>query len=236
MQFKAMKNLTLASVGNVLALLLVLLSLLTMAFFGYQFYADPTKPEWANVFTGAGAVLAASVSALVAFRSVALVEESQRPYPYPYIDVKSRYGLSLIKIKNGGGSAAHRVYFEWEGGAPCLRQGSQDEAQPIHFAGDATHAIAVLMPGDEQATMLGVHHWVARQLKAHKRELKGNVVFQDIKGRPHRTPFFIDTLFYGWALADETELLKAQRAITELPPVLAKMSKTLENISRELKA
>lgn len=231
-----MKNLTLASVGNVLALLLVLLSLLTMVFFGYQFYADPTKPEWANVFTGAGAVLAASVSALVAFRSVALVEESQRPYPYPYIDVKSRYGLSLIKIKNAGGSAAHRVYFEWDSGIPCLRQDSQDEAQPIHFAGDAAHAIAVLMPGDEQATMLGVHHWVARQLKANKRELKGNVVFQDIKGRTHRTPFFIDTSFYEWALADETELLKAQKAMTDLPAVLVKMTQTLERIGRGLEA
>jgi hypothetical protein len=98
------------------------------------------------VVTGAGAVLAASVSALVAFRSVALVEESQRPYPYPYIDIKSRYGLSLIKIKNAGGSAAHRVYFEWDGGIPCIRQGSQSKAQPIHFAGEAEHAIAVLMP------------------------------------------------------------------------------------------
>lgn len=231
-----MTRITLPALGNALALLLVLLSLLTMAFFGYQFYADPTKPEWANVFTGAGAVLAASVSALVAFRSVALVEESQRPYPYPYIDVKSRYGLSLIKIKNAGGSAAHRVYFEWEGGAPSLRQGSQDEAQPIHFAGDAAHAIAVLMPGDEQATMLGVHHWVAQQLKTHKQELKGNVVFQDVKGRTHRTPFFIDTSFYEWALADETELLKAQNAVTELPAALAKMNQSLERIGRGLKA
>lgn len=231
-----MGYLTLASAGNALALLLVLLSLLTMAFLGYQFYADPTKPEWANVFTGAGAVLAASVSALVAFRSVALVEESQRPYPYPYIDVKSRYGLSLIKIKNAGGSAAHRVYFEWDGGAPCIRQGSQDEAQPIHFAGDAAHAIAVLMPGDEQDTLLGAHFWVSQQFKANQRELKGSVVFQDVKGRTHRTPFCMDTSFYEWALADETERLKAERAMTELPAALAKMNQSLERIGRGLKA
>ena len=229
-----MKTITLASVGNGLAFSLVMLSLLTMAFFGYQFYADPTKPELANVLTGAGAVLAASVSALVAFRSVALVEESQRPYPYPYIDFKSRYGLSLIKIKNAGGSAAHHVYFEWDDGVPCIRQGSQSEAQPIHFAGDAAHAISVLMPGDEQATMLGAHHWVAQQLKTHKQELRGNLVFQDVKGRTHRTPFFIDTSFYEWALADETELLKAQRAMTELPSVLAKMNQSLERIGKEL--
>lgn len=229
-----MTRFSLAAMGNGLAIILVLLSLATMAYFGYQFYIEP-KAEIANVFTGAGAVLAAAVSALVAFRSVAIVEESQRPYPYPYIDVKSRQGLSLIKIKNAGGSAAHRIYLEWDGGVPSIRQGSQSEAQPIHFAGDAAHAIAVLMPGDEQATMLGVHHWVAQQIKANKQELKGKVVFHDAKGRGYRLPFFVDTSFYEWASADETELLKAQHALTQVPDMLEKMNRSLTEISRGLK-
>lgn len=229
-----MARFTFASVGNGLALLLVLLSLSTMVYFGYQFYVEP-KPDIANVFTGAGAVLAASISALVAFRSVALVEQSQQPYPYPYIDVKSRSGLSLIKIKNAGGSAAHRVYLEWDGGIPSIRQGAQSDAQPIHFAGDEEHAIAVLMPGEEQATMLGVHHWVAQQLKANKRELKGKVVFLDARGKVCRLPFFVDTSFYEWALADETELLKAQYAMTKVPDMLEKMSQSLAQISQTLK-
>lgn len=76
-----MTRITLSALRNTLALLLVLISLPTMAFLDYQFYAAPAEPEWANVFTGTGAVLAASVSASVAFRSVALVEE-KRPYTY----------------------------------------------------------------------------------------------------------------------------------------------------------
>lgn len=206
-----------------------------MTYFGYQFYLEP-KPDIANVFTGAGAVLAASISALVAFRSVAIVEESQRPYPYPYIDIKSRYGLSLIKIKNAGGSAAHRVYLQWDGGPPSLKQGPNSAAQPLYFAGDETQAIAVLMPGEEQATMLGAHHWVADKIKASPRELRGQVVYQDVKGNICRLPFFIDTSFYQWALADETELLKAHNAITQVPDVLIQMSKSLEQISKSLKA
>lgn len=230
-----MKRWTLASAGNGLAFVLALLSFCTMAYFGYQFYLEP-KSDFANVFTGAGAVLAASISALVAFRSVAIVEESQRPYPYPYIDIKSRYGLSLIKIKNAGGSAAHRVYLEWDGGPPTLRQGSNNDAQTLHFAGDKAQAIAVLMPGEEQATMLGVHHWVADRIKANPRELRGQVVYQDVKGRTCRLPFFIDTSFYQWALADETELLKAHNAMTHVPDVLTQMSKSLEQISKSLKS
>lgn len=231
-----MKQPTLAKFGHGLAIILVLLSIGTMAYFGVQYYLDP-KPEVANIFTGAGAVLASAVSAIVAFRTVAIVEDSQRPYLYPYIDIKSRHGLSLIKIKNAGGSAAHHVYIEWEDGVPALRQNSaNNEAQPIHFAGDAQHAISVLMPGEEQAAMLGVHHWVAQQLKVVKTKLKGNVVFQDVTGKLCRSPFFIDTSFYEWALADETELLKAQRAMTELPEVLSKIQTSLASINRALRS
>lgn len=83
--------------------------------------------------------------------------------------------------------------------------------------------------------MLGVHHWVAQQLKANKRELKGKVVFLDAKGKVCRLPFFVDTSFYEWALADETELLKAQYAMTKVPDMLEKMSQSLAQISQALK-
>jgi hypothetical protein len=228
-----LNQLTLAKIGHSLAILLVLSSFTVMVYFGYQYFLDP-KPEIANIFTGAGAVLASAVSAIVAFRTVAIVEDSQRPYPYPYIDIKSRYGLSLIKIKNAGGSAAHRIYFEWEDGVPALHQGSGRIAEPIHFARDEQHSITILMPGEEQSALLGVHHWVAEQLKGVKSKLKGNVVFRDVKGNVCRIPFFIDTSFYEWGLADGTELLKAQRAMTELPAVLGKMEKSLTTISKAL--
>ena len=228
-----MKKITLSDVGHGLAILLVLLSLLFMVYFGYQYYVEP-KPELANVLTGSGAVLAAAVAALVSFRTVAIVEESQRPYPYPYIDIKSRLELSLIKIKNAGGSAAHRVYIEWDDGTPLLRQGPRNEAQPIHLAGDKAQAISILMPGEAQAAVLGVHQWVVEQLKSNKRRLKGNVVSQDVKGNICRTPFFIDTSFYEWAIADETELLKAQKAMTDLPNALADINKSLLKIKDAL--
>lgn len=228
-----MKELTLTKISHGLAILLVLLSIATMAYFGFRYYLDP-KPEVAIIVTGAGAVLASAVSAIVAFRTVAIVEESKRPFPYPYIDIKSRYDLSLIKIKNAGGSSAHHVYVEWDNGAPALHQGSGDEAQPINFADDAAHAISILTPGDEKSTVLGVHHWVARQLKANKSKLKGNVVFQDVKGNICRNPFFIDTSFYKWALADETELLKAQNAMTRLPDALDQINRRLLEIKNVL--
>ena len=221
-------------VGNAVASFIAVLSFAAMAYFAYQFLASE-KIEFANAFTGAGAVLAACISALVAYRSIAIVEEGQRPYPYPYIDVKSRYGLSLLKVKNAGGSAAHDIYFEWDGGIPCLVQPSGGrEAQTIRFASGKDHAIGVLMPGEEQATPLGVNHWVAGRLKDLPGALGGNVVFWDARGKKHKHAFKLDTSFYAWALSDETELLRAQYGLAKLPEELGKIQRALEKINGTL--
>ena len=225
-----MKRLTFSTLGQFMVVSLAVLSLLAMGFFAHQFWAEKT-PDFANAFTGAAAVLAASVSALVSFRTISIAEESQRPYPYPYIDTQSRYGLSLLKLKNAGGSAAHQVYIEWEGPTPELCQNSDSgDAKPIHFAGDKAHAIAHLMPGESQATPLGVHHWVAEQLKKMDRELKGRVFFQDIKGNQHSVPFFLDTSFIKWSIGDETEMLKAQYALGKIPEALNQIDRSLKQI------
>lgn len=191
-----MTRITLGNIGNYFAGALAIFSLVAMMYFAHQFWATKS-PDFANAFTGAGAVLAASISALVSFRTISIAEEAQKPYLYPYIDTQSRHGLSLIKIKNAGGSAAHRVYIEWEGLTPKLRQSNgPDGAEPIHFAGDEAHSIAVLMPGEEQAALLGASHWVAMQLKMLEKELRGQVVYLDIKGNLHKQPFYVETSFF----------------------------------------
>ncbi len=205
-----------------------------MGYFGHRYWLTQSI-EQANAFTGAGAVLAACISAMVAFRSISIAEEAQKPYPYPFFDTQSRYGLVLLKLKNAGGSAAHQVFLEWEGGIPELRVlNGVESSEPIVFATDEKHAVSVLMPGEETATILGSSHTVARRVSALKSQLKGQVVYRDIRGTQHRQPFFIDTSFFQWALKDETELLKAQYAVTLLPETLSKMTRTLEQISTSL--
>lgn len=230
-----MTRITLGNIGNYFSLVLAIFSLAVLVYFAQQFWSTQ-NPDFANAFTGAGAVLAASISALVSFRTISIAEEAQKPYPYPYIDTQSRHGLALIKIKNAGGSAAHHVYIEWEGSVPKLRQSSgPEEAEPIHFAGDDAHAIAVLMPGEEQATMLGASHLVAKKIKMLEKELRGQVVFRDIKGNLHRQPFYIETSFFQWSLVDETELLRAQYAVSMIPDALAKINTSLTKISEHTK-
>ncbi len=217
--------------GRCMSVIVAVFSSAAMIYFGYKFFSSG-KVEFANAFTGAGAVLASCVSALVAYRSIKIIEEGQKPYPYPYIDTKSRHGLSLLKLRNAGGSAAHRIFLEWSFGEPVLKQGSGNEAKVINFANDECRAISVLMPGEEHATLLGVHHWLADKISKLDNELKGHVIFHDVRGVRYREPFFIDTSFFQWAIADDTELLKAHYAVTQIPQQLEKVVKELQKISK----
>lgn len=219
-------------IGGFVAVVVALFSAAAMAHFGYKFIVYE-EADSASAFTGAGAVLASCISALVAYRSIAIIEEEKKPYPYPFIDTKSRHGLSLLKLRNAGGSAAHRIYIEWSGEVPFLKQGNGSEAKAINFANDESSPISILMPGDEHATVLGVHHWLADRIRNLDRELKGHIVFSDVRGRCYREPFCIDTSFFEWAIADETELLKAQYAVTQIPEQLGKVVKELQKISKE---
>jgi hypothetical protein len=108
------------------------------------------------------------------------------------------------------------------------------QAVPVNFASDADHAVSVLMPGDEQTTFLGTHHWVFQQLEKMPHELMGNVVFRDVKGHQHKQKFCLDTSFYKWSLSDGSELLKAQHALGKLPESLNAINKTLEVIGRKI--
>lgn len=97
--------------GRVLIGIIFFLSTLSACWAAWETFTG--QIEFVNVFAGSAAVIAAAISALVAFRSAELTEESLKPYPYPFIDTSSRYSLAQLRIRNVGGSAAHEVYLNW---------------------------------------------------------------------------------------------------------------------------
>src|SRR5690606_9834813 len=167
-------------------------------------------------FVGAAAVLAAAISALVAYRSIELAEDSLRPYPYPFLDTQSRYGFCLFKLKNAGQSIAYRVYLQWDGDVPTLKNKYDGTAAPIELASSAELAIPFMMPGDEQVMCLGAHQWFKTQLKQLNVPLSGVVHFEDARGKKRQHRFNLNALMYEWGMYDETELLKAQHAVVSI--------------------
>lgn len=187
--------------------------------------------DYANAFAGASAVLAACISALVAFRSAEVAEQSQRPYPYPFIDTQSRYQLILLKLRNAGGTAAHDVYIEWDEGArPNVHRGNEPE--PTDFATGKQKAVRLLLPGDTLTSMLGVSFEVAKDVKDSQTEWSGTIHFRDPKGRRHHHRFLIDRSVFSWGLADETEQLKAMYSVSQIPSLLKDIQKSIDGIGK----
>jgi hypothetical protein len=211
---------------------LILSSLLTTVFFGAKFWVTGSG-EFANAYAGASAVLAACISAIVAFRSAEIAEEAQKPYPYPYIDTQSRYQLILLKLKNVGGSPAHDVYIEWNNKARPECQGNGEEGNPTTFATGRENAVKVLMPGEAQTSMLGVSHWVAGNIRNAENEWSGLVRFRDSKGNQHKHTFIIDRSIFAWGLNDETEQIKALHSMTRVPDLLEKINKSIGKLERK---
>lgn len=84
--------------------------------------------------------------------------------------------------------------------------------------------------------MLGASHWVAMQLKMLEKELRGQVVYLDIKGNLHKQPFYVETSFFQWSLVDESELIRAQYALSKIPDALEKINTSLKKISENTKS
>lgn len=189
--------------------------------------------NYANAFAGASAVLAACISSLVAFRAAEIAEQSQRPYPYPFIDTQSRYQLILLKLKNAGGTTAHDVFIEWdEGGRPSVHRGNSPV--PTDFATGVDKAVRQLLPGETLTSMLGVSFEVAKEVKDSTSQWSGTVHFRDTKGRRHHHRFLIDRSVFSWGLADETEELKAMYSISQLPKLLDEIKKSVDKLGKSL--
>lgn len=188
------------------------------------------KIEFVNVFAGSSAVIAAAISALVAFRSAELTEERLKPYPYPFIDTSSRYGLAQIRIRNVGGSAAHEIYLEWKGKSiPRVHSQSREGSIPL-LGNGKENAIAVILPYESLSQALDAPHKVSEQAKADGGEWHGLVCFKDSRGQRHKHPFMLDVTNLGRGLLYDSEAPKTMYELQKLPKEIDKLTKAVKEL------
>jgi hypothetical protein len=188
--------------------------------------------EFVNVFAGSAAILSAAISATIAFRSAELTEERLRPYPYPYIDTSSRYSLAQLRIRNVGGTAAHRVYLEWTGSSvPRLHKERDGSVVPL-LANGKENAIAVLLPYDSLAQALDVPDKIAEQAKARGQEWKGYVNFRDSRGQKHRHPFILDVTNLRHGLLYDNEEPKTMYELQKLPEEIGNLTNAVKGLKK----
>ncbi len=212
---------TRASLGITLAV--------SVAVSGYSLWsaAHGETAAWATL-AAALAVIASVVSAWGAQRVVELEEDKLRPYPFPYFDATSRYGLMLFRLSNTGGSSAYNVRLAWDD------ELKDHKGNRVTFAEESlTGAISVLRP-EQSLTKIVDGHVQFFQIKRNH-VYRGTVHFEDSHGVKRNHRFIIDAEVYKGTPLYEDESLETHRKLQEIPKHLQEVKRELELIRRKLR-
>ncbi len=178
---------------------------------------------WA-VIAAVLAVITAILSAWSTQRSLELQEDALKAYPYPYIDVKSRYSLMQLRVKNFGGSIAHDIKIKWNSPPLLNRKGEEAHFTEVKDASD----IAVLLPGESVAVLIDAS--MQAYTKNQDMNYSGEIEFRNASGRKRKHPFFISAEPYRHTLLHEEEQPKTLRDIQKIPDELEKINSKLSGI------
>jgi hypothetical protein len=152
--------------------------------------------EKASIIAGALAVLTSVISAGAAISVVKLTEDQLKPYPYHFIDARSRTGLIQLSVTNFGGSTAHDVRLQWK--QPLLKSnGNKVSLGPRDY-------IPVLLPKETMRFLVdGAIEFYA---KSKEHNYSGQVEFRNSSGRRFRHPFSVSAEQFRGSLIHDDEM------------------------------
>ncbi len=178
-----------------------------------------SEASWA-VIAASLAVITSVISSWNAQRVVELEEDKQLPYPYPYFDVKSRYGLILFRITNFGQSAAHNIKIVFDNEL-LSRKGIL-----ITFtSGNDGVDLPILLPQQSISKTVDGHVDFFKQDKVHK--YTGSIKFENASGKKMEHPFIIDAEMYAETPTHDKEDLKTHIELQKIPEALDTINNTL---------
>jgi hypothetical protein len=176
-------------------------------------FRDPTA--WVAVAAGL-AVITSIASAWPAQRVLELQQDAQEPYPYPSIDVTSRYALLQLRVTNYGGSAAFDIRFGWN--EPLLNS----KGQTIQFTKQkGAPDIPVLLPNESVTILIDEYKNMFQTYK--NMNYTGELVFRNASGQMIRHPFLVSAEKYRHALTYSEEELKTHFQLQQIPKEICKL-------------
>ena len=181
-----------------------------------------TEAAWA-VIAASLAVITSVISSWNAQRVVELEEDRQLPYPYPYFDVKSRYGLILLRVTNFGQSAAHNITIEFD------NQLIDHQGWSVNFVsknGDSN--IPILLP--QQCVSKTVDGHVDFFKKQKVQNYAGTIKFENASGKKMKHPFIIDAEMYAETPTYDKEDLKTHYELQKIPKAIEELSNILKSL------
>jgi hypothetical protein len=203
--------------------------------FGIAIIAIAASLKFAGVRSGeAWATVAASLAVITSVfsswssqRVLELSEDAQKPYPYPSIDLKSRYELMQLRIVNTGGSPAHDIRILWKRPLRHL------DGSNVHFA-EASDApdIPVLLPQESTSKLVGVAHEM--YTKFENMNYSGELSFTDSSKRRYKIPFYISAESYRSSLIYSQEEPKTHYELQQIPKEIKSLTAEVRSLKEAL--
>ena len=183
-----------------------------------------TEAAWA-IIAASLAVITSVVSSWNAQRVVELEEDRQLPYPYPYFDVKSRYGLILLRVTNFGHSAAHNIKIEFD------NELFDHRGRSVNFISkDGKSNIPILLPQQSVSKTVDGHVDFFKQQKVQN--YTGTIKFENASGKKMEHPFIIDAEMYAETPTYDKEDLKTHYELQKIPKAIEGLSNILKSLQK----
>jgi hypothetical protein len=180
---------------------------------------------WA-VVAAALAVITSILSSWLALRVLEIQQDEKRPYPYPSIDVRSRYGLMQLRITNDGGSAARNIFIKWK--KPLLNT----QGEIVRFTKQENAPdIPILLSNESVAVLIGGSHTIYQQYS--DMNYSGILEFQDVSGRKMKHTFYLSAETYRSTLDYEEEEVRTQFELQKIPEEIEKLRKEVMKIANK---
>ncbi|MHB0878431.1 MAG: hypothetical protein ACYC5O_20540 [Anaerolineae bacterium] len=207
-------------VRAILALsLLVSLAVMALAFWSLGF-GDPVA--WA-VVAAALAVITSVISSWAAQRALELQQNAQKPYPYPSVDMTSRYGIVQLRVTNYGGGAAYDITINWN--KPLLNS----RGESVRFTDqEGAPDIPILMP-NESISILIDGSWQLFQTYQGM-DYTGTIAFRNASKRASRHDFYLSIEKYRKTLCFTEEEVKTHHDLQRIPEELGALRAELRRI------
>ncbi len=181
------------------------------------------KTETWVVVAAALAVITSIISSWSAQRVLELQEDAQQPYPYPSIDVKSRYLVMQLRVTNFGGSAARDIRLTWHD--PLLNE----QGDAVRFTDqEGVPEIPVLLSSESVAVFVGGSRALYEQYQ--DMNYSGEIEFTDASGKRMTHPFYLSAETYRSALVYDEEEPKTHVELQKIPNELRDLRREVEQL------
>jgi hypothetical protein len=211
----------------IVRLILIIATIIAIAAIIMPLYILGTKASetWA-VIAAALAVITSVLTSWFALRVLEIQQDEKKPYPYPSIDVRSRYGLMQLRITNKGGSPACNINIKWNKPLINIKE------EVVRFIKQENAPdIPILLSNESIAILIGG----VREMynKYNNMNYSGIMEFQDVSGRKIKHTFYLSAETYRSTLDFMEEEGKTQMALQKVPEEIEKLRNEVIEIRKK---